>query len=378
MIEVKKLVRPVSSENPVGEWLRYSATYDQIRTARREDDASLPQGIWQTKLKKADWQEVKNICLEALENRSKDLQIGAWLLEACIHIDGFAGVGDGFRVLTALCENFWENLHPALDPEEPDFRFGPIIWIDEKLALAVKLIPVTRPKTDDEVPYTWADWESAQFHVQAAAKATAREKKKEREKKKKESSEGMERPFEERLATSVTLTPTDFYTDLNRQMSVAFAEISRFEQVLIGFDKKQEGALHQMKDVLRTIQHFVSEVLKDRGTGVVPQEQNQNKTTTSEESEPHMAQQTEQSEYKEIPSGPIRSRAQAYQMLAEAADYLMKTEPHSPTPYLVKRAVAWGNMTLGELLGQVLRNPGELTELSRLLGIDEFSEKAKK
>jgi hypothetical protein len=35
-------------------------------------------------------------------------------------------------------------------------------------------------------------------------------------------------------------------------------------------------------------------------------------------------------------------------------------------------------MTLGELLGQVLRNPGELTELSRLLGIDDFPEKGKK
>jgi hypothetical protein len=29
-------------------------------------------------------------------------------------------------------------------------------------------------------------------------------------------------------------------------------------------------------------------------------------------------------------------------------------------------------MTLGELLQQVLRNPGELTELYRLLGLDEM------
>ena len=71
-------------------------------------------------------------------------------------------------------------------------------------------------------------------------------------------------------------------------------------------------------------------------------------------------------------NGPVRSRAQAYQMLAEAADYLMKTEPHSPTPYLVRRAVAWGGMTLGELLQQILRNPGELGEMYRLLGLDEI------
>ncbi len=77
-------------------------------------------------------------------------------------------------------------------------------------------------------------------------------------------------------------------------------------------------------------------------------------------------------------SGPIRSRAQAYHMLAEAAEFLMKTEPHSPTPYLVKRAVAWGNLSLGELLGQVLRNPAELGEVTRLLGLEEFSPKKSK
>ena len=77
-------------------------------------------------------------------------------------------------------------------------------------------------------------------------------------------------------------------------------------------------------------------------------------------------------------SGPIRSRAQAYHMLAEAAEFLMKTEPHSPTPYLVRRAVAWGNLSLGELLQQMLRNTGELGEMYRLLGLDELAPKNKK
>src|SRR5579885_821750 len=98
MIEVQKLIQPVSPESPAGESLRYSQVYDSIKSARREDD-NLPQGIWQTKLKKADWEEVRSICLDALEHRSKDLQIGAWLLEACIHLDGFAGISDGLRVL---------------------------------------------------------------------------------------------------------------------------------------------------------------------------------------------------------------------------------------------------------------------------------------
>jgi type VI secretion system protein ImpA len=65
--------------------------------------------------------------------------------------------------------------------------------------------------------------------------------------------------------------------------------------------------------------------------------------------------------------GPIRSRAEAYRRLAEAADYLIKTEPHSPVPYLVKRAIGWGGMNLQDLLPELVRNNSELSEIYRLL-----------
>jgi type VI secretion system protein ImpA len=68
-----------------------------------------------------------------------------------------------------------------------------------------------------------------------------------------------------------------------------------------------------------------------------------------------------------LSSGPIRSRAEAYRRLNEAADYLFKTEPHSPAPYLVKRAIVWGNMSLQDLLPELVRNNSELSEIYRLL-----------
>lgn len=68
-------------------------------------------------------------------------------------------------------------------------------------------------------------------------------------------------------------------------------------------------------------------------------------------------------------SGPIRSRAEAYLRLSEAADYLLRTEPHSPAPYLVKRAVGWGNMSLAELLMELVGSPDDLVAIQRLLGM---------
>ena len=67
---------------------------------------------------------------------------------------------------------------------------------------------------------------------------------------------------------------------------------------------------------------------------------------------------------------PIRSRAEAYRRLAEAADYLIRTEPHSPTPYLIKRAISWGGMTLEQLLPELVPSDAALKDLERLLKIE--------
>lgn len=72
------------------------------------------------------------------------------------------------------------------------------------------------------------------------------------------------------------------------------------------------------------------------------------------------------------PTGPIRSRADAYRQLSTIADYLQKIEPHSPTPYLIRRAVAWGNMPLTDLLQELMNGSGDLVEIYRLLGIRDM------
>ena len=67
--------------------------------------------------------------------------------------------------------------------------------------------------------------------------------------------------------------------------------------------------------------------------------------------------------------GPIASRAEAYARLREASDFLLRTEPHSPVPYLVRRAISWGNMSLAEVLEQLLQKNADLATIYTLLGI---------
>ena len=65
----------------------------------------------------------------------------------------------------------------------------------------------------------------------------------------------------------------------------------------------------------------------------------------------------------------VTSREQAYFLLNVAADFLLATEPHSPTPYVLKRAVAWGHMSLAELYQEILSDEKDLAGLRQLLGV---------
>jgi type VI secretion system protein ImpA len=55
--------------------------------------------------------------------------------------------------------------------------------------------------------------------------------------------------------------------------------------------------------------------------------------------------------------------------LAEAAEYLIQKEPHSPVPHLVRRAVSWGNMTFAELVQELVEDQRNLQAIYGLLGM---------
>jgi type VI secretion system protein ImpA len=159
--DIEKLLSPISADNPAGENLRYDPVYDQIRDLRREDDASLPQGVWKSEQKRADWPAVEAICLKSLETRSKDLQIASWLLEAWLKQYGFSGAASGFEVIRALCEKFWDELHSRIEDNDVEFRIAPLVWINQKISLELKLLTITAPESDDISRFTWSDREMA-------------------------------------------------------------------------------------------------------------------------------------------------------------------------------------------------------------------------
>ena len=345
-IEFQDLLQPIPGANPAGEPLRYQGTYDRIADARREDDPTLSQGIYKSSLKRADWATVEAICIDALTKRSKDLQIAGWLLEAWLHLYGFAGATNGLRLLAGLCENFWDCVYPSLEVDELEGRVAPIEWVEQKLTLKLKQLPLTLPGQVSDESYSYLDWESACHFENLAMKDP--------------------RALQEALAkinptvatfrAAVAETDSRFYLELIEELGYAIESCAAVEQVLDEKCGKHAPGLRQFKEVLCAIQQLVAQDLSTR---------HEEFETFSEEA--GLTEPVEADTELWSSGGPIRSRADAYRRLSEAADYLLRTEPHSPTPYLVKRAVEWGSMSLPELLQQIVRNEGEMSEIDRLL-----------
>jgi type VI secretion system ImpA family protein len=352
MVTPEDLLRPISGARPAGDDLRYEGSFDLIREARREDDAGLSQDIWATPLKRADWAEVERLCGDLLAGRTKDLQVAAWLLEAWAHRRGFAGVTEGLRLLAALCEQYWDACHPPATAGDLEARLAVFDWIDDKLSLGLKRLPVTSPQAGETPAYCLADWESAR-HLENLAR---------RDKSVLEAAEREGRVTRAKFLVSATLSPVEFFRGLGDDARAAFGAAAGLERLLDAKCGRAAPGLRRLRDVLAAAEGLARDMLAERGEELepAPAEAAEPAERPAEAVEPRRARPR---------ASRIQSRAEAYRILAEAADYLLQTEPHSPTPYLVKRAIAWGRMSLSELLAELIRNPSDLMELYSFLGM---------
>jgi len=157
-IDLAALLLPLTGDNPAGEDLRYQPLYDQIKEARRADDL-LDRGDWNRELKTADWNKVITLATDALGNRSKDLMIAAWLMEALLTTEGFAGAEAGLRLIEGLLRDFWEHCYPLIDDGDLEYRSGPLEFINEKLTPLVRCAPLTDNRIGPG--YSYLQWQES-------------------------------------------------------------------------------------------------------------------------------------------------------------------------------------------------------------------------
>jgi type VI secretion system protein ImpA len=358
VLELEALLAPIPGDNPAGESVRYAGVYDAIQEARREDDA-LPMGEWQREAKTADWRGVINLCSEAIGKKSKDLQMGVWLVEALTRRDGFAGVREGLQLLREMHERFWDGLYPEIEDGDLDFRAGPLNWLNEKLPAHIRATALT----EGDPPYTWNHWDESRKvdnlgrqNPDATQAAIAEGK-----------------ITGEQFDKSVAETPRVFYEKLFEDITETKEELSRLEKVVDEKFGPSAPSLIKVRSAIDENHHVVAGMLKKKRDEDPTYKAKADNLTVSTASETNLNSRPYQSDSPTVTSfaGEPRSREEAFQRLAVLAGYLKRAEPQHPVTYLLERAVRWTKMPLDQWLGEVVSNQDALNQLRDTLGIKD-------
>ncbi|RFP18369.1 MULTISPECIES: type VI secretion system protein TssA [unclassified Duganella] len=143
MFSIVQLLQPISAAQPCGEDVAFSAEVDQIAQARVHDDPTLDQGEWISALREADWPLVASRSAGMIASRSKDMRLAVWLAEAFAKTRGLRGLGDGYAVLSGLCEHYWDGMYPGADDGDYEQRIGNLFWLLARTPPLVKEMPLT-------------------------------------------------------------------------------------------------------------------------------------------------------------------------------------------------------------------------------------------
>lgn len=357
------ILAPLAEDVPCGPALRYDPVFTDIRLAREEDDPSLPMGQWERPLKRADWAAIAHLCSDMLATRSKDVQIAAWLVEAMLRQHGLAGLRDGLRLFCALLQRYWPLLHPVIDDDgDPDARLAPFEWINESLATGVRLhavllAPELGQGMGKPMQLTLAAWERMTAQELAPeAPAAVRGK---------AVAPQAPEPTRAEIATAALGMGTDvaqavalvgdclaaleaIVAFLHAQLADAAPSLARLEAALTG--------------AARMLSQLYAACAADDGDD-----------TALEDAGAPVLAAASVPVHMTVPAAPAephwRNRAEAYATLEALAAYLSAVEPHSPTPFLIRRAVNWGRMSLPEVIAEIIREEGDVSRLFTVLGI---------
>jgi type VI secretion system protein ImpA len=117
VIDIDALSRPIDDNEPAGTDLEYSGVAELDRFAAGTPGTIDPSTQELVGAEEPNWRKVAEMATE-LMGKTKDLRVAAWLTRAELANRGLPGLADGLKLIATLVETFWETLYPMLDRDE--------------------------------------------------------------------------------------------------------------------------------------------------------------------------------------------------------------------------------------------------------------------
>jgi len=347
-LDLEKLLQSIASDHPSGEDVRTDSSQDSVyyrikaaRSEARSVERRFEYGDAQIAEARPYWQTVLDLVSDALVNKTKDLELSAYLIEALIRIHGFVGLHQGFRVVRGFVEDFWETLYPLPDRDGLETRIAYMTGLNgsEKegtLIRPIMMCPITGGPA--AAFCSTADYNHAQL--------LSRLEPDELEQRIQDGEISMDAVEQAAAETSV-----EFFVENRSELRRCLEE---YEKMCDAFDGKcgtaelpTSNIRTALEDCLKTIDYIAGPEV-ETVQSLEPADQ------TAASSLDSVDNLTSGSAANATgPIGLIRTREDALNALAEIAKFYRRAEPHSPMSYAAEQLTRWGRMQLPELL-QVL------------------------
>lgn len=355
IIDINSLLEPVSEENPVGTDIRENASpssaYYTIKDARNSARAAERNSMFDGGSSEADenWRKILELAPGILKNDAKDLEIASWYTEALIRRHGFPGLKAGFSIIKQMIEMYWENLYPLPDEDGVETRVSSLTGLNGEGAEGVLIAPIRNAKiTEDVQPGPFNYWQYTQaLDIQKITDEDSRAEKTNKIGFNIEDIEnvvaGSSEEFYLALRDDVTECLSD-YRSISRMLDEHCGNIDA---------PPTSNIINALESTLGVINH----VAKLKFPVESSNEAEFNEDGTINESAAGGS------------SGPIKNRTDAFRRLNDISEFFRKTEPHSPISYALEKAVKWGDMSLSELMRELIPDSSSLNYYGSLTGI---------
>lgn len=359
VLELDEFLSPISPNDPVGDYLRWEDAYAELEESRRADEDAGEDDVWKRQRKTADWNAILRLGTELLRDKTKDLQIAAWVAEALARQHGLVGVRDGLKLVAALQEAFWQDAHPARGDLE--LREGVYEFLDHErlIPLLVKGEPVTYVPGAPDLSYSYMKYEESR-------KADNLSKRKfEDDDERAVHLAGKLRG--EQFDEAYRATDRPFYVDLLVLIDECREVVDRINAVVKERwpAKKQAPQLNRIFNALADLKKLVGQLLAKKPAEEPPPAPQE---AEDEWADSGASEELDEEADAEAPAGwgsepaesassaperPVRRRSagagfdsaeEARDRIADAAHFLRRSDPSDPTSYLVLRALASGGV----------------------------------
>ncbi|MBI3898988.1 MAG: type VI secretion system protein TssA [Gammaproteobacteria bacterium] len=357
LLEVEALLKPISAENPAGVDLRLNisaeSAYQRLREvriqARNRERSALAEGV-ASYVNVSDWAPILDVAPTLLTSSAKDIEVTSWLIEALVRRDGFKGVAVGFNLANQLIERYGETLYPLPDEEGVATQLAPLIGLngfggDGALIPPLKAIPITQGASCGP----FAVWQCEQ--AMEVSRISDPNKRQARYKQGAVSKDDIDR--------AVVETPTPFFQTLQTDIRAALAVYEAFRATVDKYcqsDPQPTGKIYETLNAShQTLIYLAGSrlVIADDGEG----DMNASNGTAGG----HVG----------LNSGLIQDREAALKSLRSAANFFRRTEPHSPISYAIEQAVYWSELSLPDLMRELLPDESARNKYQTLTGIRE-------